>query len=355
MENSNLTDSPSKTDSIDINNVTVEPTKWYHGKYQKDYDLYLYVELTVYNYGMFVFPCIGILTNLLVIITTSSDKRLYRPSAGILMIMSASVDCLLMTCQIVHHINHDRTIRIFKPYCFVNTYLMYILKSLSKLIKLLISVNHYALVCHPMTHQKITSRKSTLIWLGIITLTCFLTSIYVLFSIDPKSNYCRVGINSTVEVWVYSTGTVAVYIIFSNIFPLVVTTALSIFVIQGAKYKERCGGTAEHTAAYRLAERQVTKALVATNVAWVLLTLPYFIAYILHTLFYFEVKLPAITYNTIFITHRILKLFYCLNFFMNLFFYIWFSALFRVALVNLFTRKQRRKAQYSTVTQEETV
>ena len=81
--------------------------------------------------------------------------------------------------------------KIVVPHCIVIGYLRYSAFNLSNLITMLISLNRYALVCRPFTHRNITSRKSTILQLTLITVACFFFNIYLFFVLVQPYSWCK--------------------------------------------------------------------------------------------------------------------------------------------------------------------
>ena len=323
-------------------NATTTPEYEYDlGEYEDEYLLYLSIKQELFYWGMFVISCLGAVSNLLVFATMMKCRRLRNNSAGILMISLASVDAVLMITEIVRHVESYH-IRILKPYCLIHTYIMNVTRAASHLVTLLISINRYALVCHPFHHKKVTSKKSTLTQLTGVLLFSLLGSIFVFYVWDPINPRCLLMNRNKKGMLIYYVGIIAMVMVMSGIAPILVTFFLSTRVIYALKrYKEDLSDavTTKGAMSRKAGERQVTWALISVNIAFVVLNLPYMLAYIVYFLNTW-VDYPLGVYINNLIARMALKMFDTMNYVLNFYLYCFFSQTFRQAFVNLVACRQ---------------
>ena len=304
------------------------------------------VNTVVYNYGLLLIASIGITSNLLVIITMIGSRRLRNNSAGIMMIFLAFVDEVVLLSYIVRNTRLFH-LDIHQPYCGIFEYLNTVSRSLSHLILLLISVNRYALVCHPLKHRMVTSIKATWIQLCICFILCSGAGVYVLLSFDRDSTFCILSKDERVMI-IYYTGIIVVFMVFSNLVPLTLIIVFTFLVISALRHHRQTLGAANQSVKRKQSEKQLTQALVAVNISFILLSLPYVIIYIVYfgeTTFSVE----AILYLEIIV--RLLALTDSMVHVINFFLYLWYSKIFRSSLVGIFSCKIKSR---ETATTDET-
>ena len=83
------------------------------------------------------------------------------------------------------------------------------------------------------------------------------------------------------------------------------------------------------------AEKNLTKALVAINIAFIVLVLPCIVTHSVYILYYLSTENRGTVYYKIHIAWQILYLIETLNYSINLFLYIWYSPMFRKSLFSL--------------------
>ena len=157
----------------------------------------------------------GIITNCLVLITVLSSCKLRGNSAGILIISLACVDGLTNGIILI-----DNHLSPAKPYCYLIKHPLRVVGALSAVMMMLISINRYALVCRPFTHDRITSRKSMCIQIAAVTVLFVSSLSYIYFSYDPEEQGCTVTGRYTPGLTIYYIGTVVVLIVMAFVIPL---------------------------------------------------------------------------------------------------------------------------------------
>ena len=293
-----------------------------------------FVNSKISYYGYFFINTVGILTNLLVIATVISSNKLRRTSSGLLIIVLAHADLLTRASgTAVFAMYYNKQINI-RPYCLIVEYIWNAMKFYSHWIMVLISVNRYALVCHPFTHKSLTSMKSTVCHLAVSLSLCALGALYIVFGMNTGRNDCY--INSKDNVWIYVISTIVIYFILSTIVPLVVTTILTIFVFRAFRKNADSLGNASTDCQKKL-ERQVTKALQASNIAFLMLNFPYSTVYVPYVLGGKYLTFPVLVSYNLYTAVIITNMIESLNFIINLFLYNWYSPIFRQALIFVLT------------------
>ena len=272
----------------------------------------------VYPKAKYMTSSLAILSNILVAVTIIKCWKFWRNSTGFLMLMLACNDIIVNTVSILIFTRYGFILNyIYKD---VILYLSSIFESTSNFIMMLISLNRYALVCKPFSHFRITSRKSTLI--QIITITVILLCVYI-FQFNAVLQH----------VHMYEMGQVIVYGLLSHILPIVVSTVLTILVIQEITNNISVLGESINSGPSRHGGRNITQAMVTANVAFILLSIPYIISFTVLIVVknYVSDRFPV----TIYIVHMFLNLLRDINFSINIFIYTAKIPAFRAALKDL--------------------
>ena len=115
----------------------------------------------------------GAVINILVVATISVSWKFWQHSIGILLLTLACVDIIGNGVCFIYYI-----LLIQNTFSMSLVFLNNGFKRLSYLMMILISVNRYALICRPFTHRRVTSQKSTLIQITIITVFAISAGIY---------------------------------------------------------------------------------------------------------------------------------------------------------------------------------
>ena len=297
-----------------------------------------FVHTKFHFYGYFTVSGCGIFTNLLVIAAVLYSNKIQKTSAGLLIIVLAIVDffvCAFGTIGFAIYYNeHINSM----PYCLIIRYLWSVTRFYSHWIMVLISGNRYAMVCHPFTHKKVTSLKSTLCQLAVLLLFCTVGALYIFFIYDNEKNYCLFEADN---LWIYYISTVVIYFVFSGFVPVTVTIALTIHVFQTFKNNNvaclsRQGASTDPR---KKLEEQVTKALVASNVVFVLLSFPLYIVYVPYFFSTYHKPFSVPVANNLSTSVFILNVVESANYAVNLFLYSWYSPMFRQSVVCLFTNR----------------
>ena len=270
--------------------------------------------------GRIIASAIAIITNLLVVATLGLSFKFWRYNIGTLLLTLACVDVIGNGTFFIFHMT-----KIFNYHLdfFSELSLNYLnnsFKVLSRLMMILISVNRYALICKPLTHQRFTSRKSVIIQItivAVISLTASMTCTIL---------YVTGIFTSCIEV----TNIITVVI------PVVISSVLTFFVIREFRRSHRTLRDSVDTGdTSRQGERNVTKAMVVTNIAFVVLAFPPGLHFFICGL---NVELHRSMYSCI--NHaKITMLFSDINFSINIFIYTLFLPKFRSTLLKMFKCK----------------
>ena len=341
------------------------------GKQLLDYFVY-----NIFYYFILAICSVGTINNIIVMLTMLMSVKLIKNSGGMLIMALAFVDCSLnVSVWIDWYDSFHHVIKNF-AYCVAFTYYWHITRSLTHLITMLISINRYALVCHPFTHRTITSRKSTMFQLLAAIIFASVGSIYIFYTNDPDAEFCTLDRKA---IHIYFIGFNIVDSVMSNIFPLGVTIILTTKILfalkknkqtlhdgqerketsQNSHNKSRIGKKNKHSLDERPesskesgstprnkrevkkltkgseAEKNLTKALVAVNLAFILLVLPFIIVHTIYFLYYLLNADRNDIYYYIQFAWFILYLLETLNYSINLFLYSWYSPMFRQSLFKL--------------------
>ena len=149
---------------------------------------------------------------------------------------------------------------------------------------------------------------------------------YIYFiSYDPEEPGCTVTGRYTPELTIYYTGTVVVLTVMAFVTPFVVLTVLIIHKLRTVKESIADNVNTDNKILTQ-AERNLAKTLVAVSVAFLVLSLPYFFAYIVDFLKYFRIfnYSEAMRYETG-IVKVVLEIVFYVNYAINLFLYLWYN------------------------------
>ena len=180
-----------------------------------------------------------------------------------------------------------------------------------------ISFNRYALVCRPFTHHAITSQKSALIQITALAVFALTTNIYELY-------------RKQMPWLLYKVCVLIISVILSVVFPLLVTFILTVLVIREFRRMTTVKITG---ASSRHGERNMTKAMIAVSVAFIVFILP---SMLLHVTLYFSNVKFGNNWN---LASLWLALISDINFSINIFVYTFCLPKFRTTLLGLLTFK----------------
>ena len=271
----------------------------------------------IFVYSRVVTSSVGIFTNIFVVLTLWSSWKFWRHSTGLLLLTLACVEIIgnaasfvlfvQMICNPVFHVYNA----IPSLYLYLNNGF----KRLSWLMIIPISVNRYALICKPFTHSAVTSTKSTLIQIIILTVLTLSTSVFELFEHEMTH-------------YQFEICTLVMNVFISAIVPLIISMVLTVLVVRefsciNATLKDSVSTGAR----FRHGEKNVTRGMIAVNVAFIALTLPGVLFYVICWLTKFDHCYSA--YSMISTAGDI-------NFSVNIFLYILYLPKFRSTLIGFF-------------------
>ena len=340
------------------------------------------------------FNLIAVVTNILVVATISASIKQWKYSMGTLMLTLALCDTVLNAIDFTLILGSS----YFNPlFDIVLRYMLSSLETWSKFFMLAFSVNRYALVCKPFTHHRITSRKSTvtqLITLAVIAFTINIPmffnrrmterifSIYELIGLimvyyipliitfvltvlvicKPFTHHRITSRKSTVTQLI----TLAVIAFTINIpmffnrrmterifsiyeliglimvyyIPLIITFVLTVLVICELNRNRGTLGVSYESTGARQGERNITRTMVITVMAYILLVLPLILSITFERLFKFN--LPKILLFTFVLLIGI-------NYSVNIFIYTLYLPKFRSTLFGIFKCKCCKKVPDESV------
>ena len=222
-------------------------------------------------YGTVISTFFGIFTNILVVATISVSWKFWQHSIGILLLTLACVDiigngvCFIYFIPLIQKpfLNYF----YLKHFLFLNNEF----RRLSYLMMIPISVNRYALICKSFTHRRVTSQKSTLIQITTLTVFALSTGTFELYK-------------EKMTKFIYAICDLIIYEFFC-VLPLIITCVLTILTL--CKFR-RMTETKEASVdrgspsiqvvrtktRAMTAVNVITRAMIATNVAFIILTLP---------------------------------------------------------------------------------
>ena len=281
-----------------------------------------YVEKVAFYITSMVLNLIAVITNLLVVVTISASIKQWKYSMGILMLTLAVCDTVLNLMALIRFIFYfsvDRKSFIVNILIVLNL-LIPPFSCLSILLMLAFSLNRYALVCKPFTHHRITSRKSTIIQIIILAVTVVIANIPSFLFYSSRMTF---RIHMICEI----IGTVMIYFI-----PPIITLVLTILVIYELNRSPGTLGASSVSTGARQGEKNITRTMVVTIMAFVLLVFPLSIFFLID-LIIFKDNVKTKTFHLI--INTLLLLFY-INYSINIFIYTLFLPKFRSTLFGIF-------------------
>ena len=295
---------------------------------------YFFLFSKVYPYGKFVICSLAIVTNILVVITIISSYKIWKYSTGLLLLTLGCIDICVCLMQIMFTCFK---LLFYHNGILVTFYICITLTHISNFMMLLISLNRYALVCTPFSHHRITSRKSAITQILTIIIILMCSNLYLIFY-DSNNN----------PEETYLICLVIIYVICSHLVPVVASFILTVLVVCEFSRNTSGVGKSRNTEAPRQGERNITKAMIGVNVAFIVLTIPHIISLTLS-----EVNSPMSSLsfrysfvqrytNYLFqyvIAYLMLFLIRDINYSINLLIYSAYIPRFRAALLGLFTCK----------------
>ena len=269
--------------------------------------MYVFLE-----YARTIAATIAIITNIFVVATLGLSFKFWRYNTDILLLTLACVDIIGNGTYLIHDII------VFKMHYDLNylsrIILMYVnnsFKFLSRLMMILISINRFALICKPFNHQTVTSRRSVII------------QITALAVMPLTGNAICMFLRRKMCTWTGNLISIAV--------PIVITLIMTILVVREIKKNSRTlGDSVRSEATPRQGERNVTQAMIATNVAFIVLALPDGIVNFVCQLNYFK---------SCFVISKFLLVLSEINFSINILIYTLYLPKFRSTLFRIFKCK----------------
>ena len=266
---------------------------------------------------------LAVLTNIMVVITVAISWKSWKYSTHLLILTLAFVDIAYNGLELGREISIRPN--VFQKFSWIAGYA---LLGISNYMMILISLNRYALVCKPFSHHKITSRRSTLKQIIAVSTILTLLGLLQLVNINHMHGYCTTLITRVV-----------VGVFFLHIVPLTVSVVLTILVMREFRKNRTTLNEPMNTRTESQGEKNITKAMIAVNVAFVLLTMPYNITFTVYMrqicLYGYNIFFSLIT------VYRVLFTWRNINFSVNIFIYAAYIPKFRAALSNLVKCKCR--------------
>ena len=298
--------------SLDVDASSVDLYRNATSDSYHSYIVYRFVADYIFHYGRHVTCSLAVLTNLLVVAVMIRCWTFWKYSTGILIMTLACVDIILNVLDISYLYSPQ-------PYTKMTIVIYYFsvtLSNVSNQMMLLISIHRYALVGKPFSHHRVTSKKSTLLQITILTVCLLAINIYIFLS--------------TLNGKTFVTLLISVSVLLSNIVPILVSTVLTLLVIR----EFTKSAESVNAAGPRRGERNITKAMTAVNVAFFILTLPHGVSTV-----YIMVKIiinkGQYQYYVDFCIEFFLLLIRDINCSVNVFIYTAYIPMFRTTLFNL--------------------
>ena len=284
-----------------------------------------------YIYGGIAISSLAVFTNILVAATFIVTWKFWRNSTGILLLTLACVDIIGNGFSLIYRFIELNPFIFFEPKTFY--YLIYVFIRLSFLMMIPISANRYALICRPFTHRRITSQKSALIQITTLIVFAATTQIY---EFDPTD----------MNNFIYAACRFVFLGIMSVILPVTVSFVLTILVIREFRRMNRTLADSRNSGTVsRHGEKNVTKTMIAVNVAFIVLILPGMLMEILYSFIPMCTSSPSCDVALI-----CLQIISYINYCVNIFIYTSYLPKFRSTLFGYFKCKCcKRRENESTV------
>ena len=265
------------------------------------------------EYARTITAAIAVITNIFVVATLGLSFKFWRYNIGILLLTLACVDIIGNAAYFIHDViklkmHYDLNYHSVMLLLYLNNSF----KFSSRLMMILVSVNRYALICKPFNHQTVTSRRSVIMQITALTVMPLTGNVICLFSIG-KMRMC---------IWISNLVTIVI--------PIFITLILTVLVVREFKRNNRTLDSVQSGVAFRQAEQNVTRAMIATNVAFIVLALPDGIVNFVCQLKYFK--------NCYIIAHFLLVL-TDINFSINILIYTLYLPKFKSTLFGIFKCK----------------
>ena len=182
------------------------------------------------------------------------------------------------------------------------------------------SLNRYALVCKPFTHHRITSRKSTVIQIIILAVIAVIANIPTFLFYSSRMTFRIFKICAIIRT-----------AMLCFITPIITLTLTILVIIELNRSLGTLGASSVSTGA-RQGEKNMTRTMVVTIMAFVLLVFPSGIIFLVHLI----ISKNYIPSETLYFNYRTFLLFYYINYSINIFIYTLFLPKFRSTLFGIF-------------------
>ena len=274
----------------------------------------------VYYPGGYITSILGIISNILIIITMVRCRKLRSVSAGSLMMALAAVDSVVLIMILLSHIKNVD----YGNKCYIIYFIRYSCENFSRLIVMLLCVNRYALICRPFSHQVVTSQTSTMIQLLITGVLSASAPVYVFFTFAK----CKVT-----DMHIYFVLVLVFNIVLFGIIPILLIFILSLKIILTIKGRlMRVNPQNESSSNNNFPQKNLNKALLSVVIAYVILSLPYIIRFIFY---YAYNKGLGVKDSNFLVSYYLLFLLYQCNFGINFILYCMFCKPFRQTFVSI--------------------
>ena len=294
-----------------------------------EYDPKAHIYL-IFKYGRLVTSFVALFTNILVVITFCISWKYWRHSINILLLTLASVDIIGNGVSFVYFLTTPQTPMSYFDHPKTFLYVECSLRRLSFLMIIPISVNQYALICRPFTHNIVTARKSTLIQIIALTVFVAVTGIYEFY---PKE----------MTLYFYTVCRFIFFAMMSIVLPLITSFVLTVLVIREFRRRNRIlEDSVSSGVSFRQGERNVTRAMIAVNLAFVIFTLP---TLVMNIIYFFTCERGSTCHFALIF----LVITTDINYFVNIFIYTFHLPKFKSTLFGLFKCKCSRKRENESI------
>lgn len=269
-------------------------------------------------YGVFILIAIGICGNVLscAIFCTC---HLRKTPPGRYIIALSIVDSMVLLAEFF--IAMELYVDTKDAACKIIYYLRYVFKLASSLLVVAIAVERFILVVFPLKHNVISTTKTAMISIAVITLTSFALCAYALFTLGvTKWNFCSIIMD---KYTIYTTVDLVVSVGLGEVIASVIIAILTGVIVKtltsAAKWRRNTlmmsGTSTNQGQRGGQAQKQVTVMLMSVAIGFIVLKIPYTVIWFVKFTYHHD-HVPKLLFVFTDVFYVISVLNYTINFFL---------------------------------------